>query len=56
MKFVLPVAGNGVRLRPYTEDLPKCLLPVAGKSILDWIVDDTLFLNHFYYGVQVRKG
>ncbi|MCF0216769.1 MAG: nucleotidyl transferase [Fibrobacteraceae bacterium] len=45
MKFVLPVAGNGVRLRPYTEDLPKCLLPVAGKSILDWIVDDTLFLK-----------
>ncbi|SIN97321.1 sugar phosphate nucleotidyltransferase [Fibrobacter sp. UWB11] len=45
MKIVLPVAGNGVRLRPYTENLPKCLLPVAGKTILDWIVDDTLFLK-----------
>ena len=45
MKIVLPVAGNGVRLRPYTENLPKCLLPVAGKTIIDWIVDDSLFLN-----------
>jgi len=45
MKIVLPVAGNGVRLRPYTENLPKCLLPVAGKTIIDWIVDDALFLN-----------
>ena len=45
MKIVLPVAGNGIRLRPYTENLPKCLLPVAGKTIIDWIVDDALFLK-----------
>ncbi|MCF0222878.1 MAG: NTP transferase domain-containing protein [Fibrobacter sp.] len=45
MKVVLPVAGNGLRLRPYTENLPKCLLPVAGKTILDWIVEDSLKLS-----------
>ncbi len=45
MKIVLPVAGNGLRLRPYTENVPKCLLPVAGKTILDWIVDDSLCLK-----------
>ena len=45
MKIVLPVAGNGIRLRPYTENLPKCLLPVAGKTIIDWIVDGALFLK-----------
>ena len=45
MKIVRPVAGNGIRLRPYTENLPKCLLPVAGKTIIDWIVDDALFLK-----------
>ena len=45
MKIVLPVAGNGLRLRPYTENVPKCLLPVAGKTILDWIVEDSLFLK-----------
>ena len=45
MKIVLPVAGSGVRLRPYTEDRPKCLLPVAGKTIIDWIVEDSLSLE-----------
>ena len=45
MKIVLPVAGNGLRLRPYTENVPKCLLPVAGKTILDWLVDDSLCLK-----------
>lgn len=45
MKIVLPVAGNGIRLRPYTEDRPKCLLPVAGKTILDWIVEDSQCLS-----------
>ena len=45
MKIVLPVAGNGLRLRPYTENVPKCLLPVAGKTILDWIVEDSLTLG-----------
>ena len=45
MKIVLPVAGNGLRLRPYTENVPKCLLPVAGKTILDWIVEDSLCLE-----------
>ncbi|MCR5378364.1 MAG: NTP transferase domain-containing protein [Fibrobacter sp.] len=45
MKVVLPVAGNGLRLRPYTEDRPKCLLPLAGKTIIDWIVEDAVCLN-----------
>lgn len=45
MKIVLPVAGNGLRLRPYTEDRPKCLLPLAGKTIIDWIVEDASCLK-----------
>jgi glucose-1-phosphate thymidylyltransferase len=45
MKVVLPVAGNGLRLRPYTEDRPKCLLPLAGKTIIDWIVEESFTLN-----------
>ena len=40
MKIILPIAGKGVRLRPYTNELPKCLLPVGGKTIIDWIVED----------------
>lgn len=34
-----------MRLRPYTEDRPKCLLPLAGKTILDWIVEDAAVLK-----------
>lgn len=29
MKVILPVAGKGERMRPYTNNLPKCLLPVG---------------------------
>jgi choline kinase len=35
MKAVLLAAGVGSRLRPHTDRLPKALLPVAGKSILE---------------------
>lgn len=45
MKLILPVAGKGERMRPYTNNLPKCLLPVGGKTIIDWIVADTLPLK-----------
>ena len=41
MKIILPVAGKGERMRPYTNNLPKCLLPVGGKTIIDWIVEST---------------
>jgi len=39
MKVILPVAGVGTRLRPFTLHLPKCLLPVAGNTILGHIID-----------------
>ncbi len=45
MKIILPVAGKGERMRPYTNNLPKCLLPVGGRTIIDWIVANTLPLK-----------
>ncbi len=45
MKLILPIAGKGERMRPYTNNLPKCLLPVGGKTIIDWIVADMLSLK-----------
>jgi len=33
-KAFLLAAGSGVRLRPLTDDLPKCLLPIQGVPLL----------------------
>ena len=38
MKVILPVAGTGTRLRPFTLSLPKCLLPIAGRTLIDHII------------------
>ena len=34
-KAIILAAGEGSRLRPYTEDRPKCLVEVDGKSLLN---------------------
>lgn len=39
MKVVLPVAGRGRRLGPLTDDRPKALVPVAGRTLLDRALD-----------------
>lgn len=39
MNIIIPVAGEGIRLKPHTHFLPKCLLYVAGKPILGHILD-----------------
>ncbi len=39
MKAIIPVAGAGTKLRPHTYTQPKALLPLAGKTVLSFIVD-----------------
>lgn len=43
MKVIIPVAGKGTRLRPHTYVLPKPLIRVAGKPIIDYIIEQ--FIN-----------
>lgn len=40
MKCLILAAGYATRLYPLTENFPKPLLEVAGKTITDWLVDD----------------
>ncbi|HMM60998.1 MAG TPA: nucleotidyltransferase family protein, partial [Candidatus Rifleibacterium sp.] len=39
MKLILPVAGKGTRLRPHTFTKPKSLVRVAGKTVLQHVID-----------------
>ncbi|MCK4906633.1 MAG: NTP transferase domain-containing protein [Spirochaetes bacterium] len=45
MKIIIPVAGKGTRLRPLTYSIPKVLLPVAGKLVIDYLLQPLLELN-----------
>ena len=38
MDAIILAAGKGTRLRPFTESIPKPLLAVQGRPILDWII------------------
>jgi glucose-1-phosphate thymidylyltransferase len=39
MKALILAAGYATRLRPLTDSIPKQLLPVGGRPMVDWIVD-----------------
>src|SRR5579859_5396231 len=38
MDAIILAAGRGTRLQPHTDTVPKPLLPVQGRPILDWII------------------
>jgi glucose-1-phosphate thymidylyltransferase len=46
MNVIIPMAGMGKRLRPHTLTTPKPLLPVAGKPIVQHLVEDIVRVSH----------
>ncbi|HET9452753.1 MAG TPA: sugar phosphate nucleotidyltransferase [Gemmatimonadaceae bacterium] len=40
MKVIIPLAGKGTRLRPHTHLTPKPMLKIAGKPVIDYVMDD----------------
>lgn len=63
MNAYLLGAGNGLRLRPLTNDFQKCLLPVFGKPILEWWLEavfrsscfDKVYVNIHHCADQMEQ-
>jgi len=54
---VILVGGAGLRCRPFTEDMPKCMIPLRGKPLLYWTLSwlKEYGFNHIVLGVSYRK-
>jgi len=63
MKAILIAAGMGQRLGPFTEDRPKCLVEVAGRSMIHRALDALrsvgvrqFFVVHGYLGERLMAA
>lgn len=49
MKAIIPVAGAGTRLRPHSYAQPRALIPLAGKTVLSFIIDPLIQAGIFEF-------
>jgi len=54
---VILVGGAGLRMRPFTEDMPKCMVPIKEKPLIHWTVSwlKSYGFKHLVMGVAYRK-
>lgn len=62
MKALLLAAGFGTRLRPITDHIPKCLVPIHGQALLGFWLDrllsngvERVLVNTHYLPDEVRR-
>jgi MurNAc alpha-1-phosphate uridylyltransferase len=61
MHAMILAAGRGERMRPLTDRVPKCLLPVGGKPLIEWHLQKLaaagfteVVINHAWLGEQIE--
>jgi mannose-1-phosphate guanylyltransferase len=54
---VILVGGSGLRMRPFTEDKPKCMIPLQGKPLIYWTINwlKNYGFKHIVMGVAYQK-
>lgn len=62
MKALLLAAGLGTRLKPITNSIPKCLVPINGKPLLQYWLENLynvgireFLINTHYFHTQVEE-
>lgn len=62
MRAMILAAGRGERMRPLTDTLPKPLIPVAGKPLIQWHIEKLaaagireIVINHAWLGAHIEQ-
>ena len=62
MRALLLAAGYGTRLRPLTDKIPKCLVPIRGRPLLDYWLEllfaggiEAVLVNTHYLAEKVAE-
>jgi UTP--glucose-1-phosphate uridylyltransferase len=53
---VIPTAGKGTRMRPATRRVPKALLPVVDRPVIQWVVEEGMRAGVKEFVVVVNPG
>ena len=63
MRAMILAAGRGERMRPLTDRIPKVLLEVGGKPLVQWHVEklrsagfERIVINHAWLGEQIEHA
>ena len=63
MRALVLAAGRGERLRPLTDTVPKALLRVGGRALIEWQVErlarggfTDLIVNHAHFGTMIEEA